>query len=222
MINNSLLNFIFFPVCAGCAKPGEPICPQCLDALEAAQLKCHKCDRKNPYGIYCVKCSNKYTPGRVLALYHFSGTIKELIHSFKYEDEKELAVIFAQKLTNHICKTQYSGFTLVPIPISSKRKRFRGYNQSELLALEISKLTELNFCDILQKSDKHSQVQAGTRDERKSNVRGTFFIKDKAKIPTKILLIDDVVTTGATVEEATKVLKKAGAKEVIVLALAMG
>jgi len=220
---NSLLNFIFYPVCAGCTQPGEAICPQCLSSLQAAHLKCHRCDRKNPYGIYCAECTNKYTPERVLALYHFSGTIKELIHSFKYEDEKELANVFGEKMAQFIKDSKFINLTLVPIPISRKRQSFRGYNQSELLARKIAKKTGLEYKELLQRNPRQtSQVQAGSRKERKANVEGAFVLKEEQKIPRKILLIDDVVTTGATVEEAAKTLKKTGAKEVIALALAMG
>lgn len=236
---DSLLNFIFYPVCSGCDVPGESVCRQCVDDFKPARLKCHKCDRKNPYGIYCVKCTDKYTPERVLALYHFDKTLKELIHSFKYEDEKELADIFSEKMADYIQSVKFTGFTplektakrplsltgftLAPIPISKKRQRFRGYNQSELLAREIAKKTGLEYADILQRNPRqNSQVQAGSRKKRKANVKGAFILKKNLEIPSKILLVDDVITTGATIEEATKILKKAGVKEVIALALAMG
>lgn len=220
---NSLLNFVFYPMCAGCDEPGETICPQCLEGLMPAKLKCHKCDRKNPYGIYCQKCANKLTAERVLALYDFSGAIKELIHSFKYEDEKELSDIFGEKMAEFISALNLKNFDLVPVPISKKRQRFRGYNQAELLACVIAKKTGLRYADILQKNPRqNSQVQSGSRKQRKANVKGAFSVKNGSNIPQNVLLIDDVVTTGATVEEATKVLKKAGAIEVVAVALAMG
>jgi ComF family protein len=110
----------------------------------------------------------------------------------------------------------------VSIPISQKKLRQRGYNQSQLLIKAVSEILEMPLTDVIMRGEGHlSQVQTGDKKSRKLNIKGVFSVVKSAEVPSKIILVDDVVTTGATVEEATRVLKKFGAKEVIVLAVAL-
>ena len=206
------------------------ICENCLESLPRENLKCLKCGRKNPLGTYCVDCRGKLRPDRVLAVYKFDGPIRELIHEFKYEDVTALAEPLGKAMAGVLeMRNGKWGvgreWVVLPLPLSNARRRYRGYNQSELLAKIFASKTGLIYADILERKKikgRRSQVQSGDKITRKNNVKGVFALKKDVQVPEKVILIDDVVTTGATVEEATKVLKRAGAKEVIVLGLAMG
>lgn len=162
-------------------------------------------------------------PDRVLAYFAYEGKTKDLIHSFKYEDNTSLARALGERLFELIQGVEYKDFVLVNVPLSRQRFLYRGYNQAELLAKSLSEKSLLPAVNLLARKKGHStQVQSGTRKKRKENIRGCFYLNNREDLPGKVLLVDDVVTSGATVEEATKVLKRGGAKEVIVLTVAMG
>lgn len=180
-----------------------------------------RCGRYNPYGIYCRACRVKNLPERVLACFAYDGAVKELIHNFKYKDVSSLADSFALEISELLkdCKD----YVVCPVPLSSSRKRWRGFNQSEIIARKLSQKTGLCFGEFLGRGkSRFTQVQAGSKQKRKQNIKGVFYLKKEGEVPKNIILVDDVVTSGATVEEATKVLKRAGAEKVVVTAVAMG
>ncbi|MDH4358322.1 MAG: ComF family protein [Candidatus Berkelbacteria bacterium] len=219
----TILDFVFPLSCVLCSETGASVCDSCLEVLPRARLGCLRCGRKNPYGLYCPKCRGRFTPDRVLACYKFEGASRELIHSFKYEDITALAspvVIQMAKLVRG--DEDYKNFVLVPIPLSRKRRAFRGYNQAELLCRELSEMLGLKWVEILCRTKgRASQVQVGSKAERRRNVKNSFDVAAKLNLPKKVILVDDVITSGATVEEATKVLKRAGAEVVVCLAIAL-
>jgi len=160
-------------------------------------------------------------PERVLACFAYDGAVKELIHNFKYKDVSSLADSFALEISELLkdCKD----YVVCPVPLSSSRKRWRGFNQSEIIARKLSQKTGLCFGEFLGRGkSRFTQVQAGSKQKRKQNIKGVFYLKKEGEVPKNIILVDDVVTSGATVEEATKVLKRAGAEKVVVTAVAMG
>jgi competence protein ComFC len=154
----------------------------------------------------------------------YEGKLKDAIHQYKFEDAYLLSEDFSLALSPIIKGVDgYNKYALTYIPLVKRRQRYRGYNQSKILAERLADRLKMTSVDLLErKEQRETQVFAKTKSARRKNVKGVFVVKGGAKIPKKIILIDDVVTTGATVEEATKVLKKAGAREIIVVALAMG
>ncbi len=241
-LGNILTDFVFPQSCFVCGKMGTGICRQCLIDQPRARPKCLKCGAHNPFGLACRVCRTKYTPDRTLALYEFDGPIREMIHLFKYEDYSALAQCFGGVLAEEFASARdvgglssasrakvakdsplqgTSSWTIVPIPLSKKRVAWRGYNQSLLLAREIAKRSGFEVRELLRRKDSaESQVQSGTKEKRRANIKGVFEVIEP--VWKNILLVDDVITSGATVLEATRVLKHAGAKKVCVLALAMG
>jgi len=222
-LTNPLLNFLFFETCLVCGEPNVGICRKCLEGAPKARLECLRCSKPNPFGLYCRACRKKNRPDFVLACFDYSGAVREAVHQFKYEDASKLAESFAPFLFK--AARRISGcrkYSIVPIPLSSRKQRFRGFNQAFLLAKSLSGRSGLKVADILWRKDgPQSQVRSVSRKARRANVKGVFSLKRDQLAPKKIILLDDVITTGATVEEACKALKKAGAKEIIVLSLAM-
>ena len=163
-------------------------------------------------------------PDRIRGAFRYEGRLKEVVHQFKYEDAFILSHDLAKVLIPLVREVKdYKTYNPAFIPLSKEKMRSRGYNQAELLAQEVGKALGLKVCDLMDRlAQEETQVISKTKTARKQNIKGVFKIKKNADIPRKVILIDDVVTTGATVEEATKVLKRAGVKKVIVLALAMG
>lgn len=219
-----LLEFIFPSKCVLCNEGKSTICARCASILPKARLKCLKCGNHNPYGIYCPNCVGKFKPDQVLSVFDYCNEVKKVIHEFKYKDYSFLSDELARLMLPVISGIKsLDRYVLSPIPINRKKLLYRGYNQSELLANSLGKIMRLPVENILSRNlDARPNQAQLAKSERCKNIKGAFFIKGPAKIPERIILIDDVITSGATVEEATKVLKKGGAKKVVCVSLALG
>lgn len=219
---NPVTNFVFPRICLICSSDTRYLCSRCLKRLEKPRHKCFRCNQHNPFGEYCFSCKGPFSPDKVVAAFLYEGQIKEAIHQYKYEDAFILAKDLARALLPLVRSvSRYKDFTLSFVPLSDKRFKARGYNQAELLAREVAKLLNIKVAALMDRSaQEETQVASKTKRARKKNIKGVFSVQSKASVPANVILVDDVVTTGATVEEASKVLKRAGAKKVVVVALA--
>ncbi len=173
------------------------------------------------------------TKAHASALFSYNDPlVKEAIHALKYQGEKRVADIFGTLIAKHIMEEIDTDVILasgklmvVPIPVSFERHIERGYNQTELIGRAVVErlsdyLTLLPDL-LVRRRYVGSQTQASTRRERALNVRGAFIIHDASRIKGKdILLIDDVITTSATISEAAAMLHSAGARSVFAIAVA--
>jgi ComF family protein len=146
----------------------------------------------------------------------FEETVRQAIHDFKYRNLRALALPLAQILSEYLCDNPMPADALVPVPLHSHRLRERGYNQSALLARELARLTGLPLIDgeLIRFRDSGAQVMASSVSTRWSNVAGAFGCRDEKIYGKRILLIDDVCTTGATLDSCSVALKAAGAVSV--------
>jgi len=211
---NTILNIVFPVNCLSCGKNGKDLCFNCLETFTPAERE---------------------TAKWIFPLYDYRNPlIKKTIWLLKYKGKKRIAVIFAEVLYERILEelsdlTPLENFRqpiLIPIPLSNKRKRERSYNQTELICKEIIKLDKKNNL-ILEKNilikpkETEHQARIESRNKRLKNIIGSFEIKNLEKIKNKnVILIDDVTTTGATLFEAKKILKQAGAKKIIAFTIA--
>ena len=212
-IKEFILDLIFPKFCLGCNKEGTFLCQDCFSTLEV--FTTHQRFRgKNLDDLY-------------FSVVYESFLIKKLIKNFKYPPlVKELKKELAQLIISHFLlldrKPDFSNFVLIPIPLTKKRIKWRGFNQAEEIGKELVKFLKIPLisdCLIKIKENK-AQVELSEK-ERKENVKGVFFIKNKEEIRGKnVLLVDDVFTTGATMEEAARVLKEAGTKKIIGVVIA--
>ena len=222
------------PICNH--KTSDHFCSDCWDKIEFIKPPlCPKCGRPFASDIslsyspdhLCSECRDTKTYfDRAAAVGAYEGTLAEAIHLFKYRHKKGLGRALGRIMVEHISSNP-SLFTLpsiiaIPVPLHPKRLREREFNQSLILTKEISNVFKIpilvdNLHRILW---TRPQIEL-KGEERLVNVKGAFALKNHKAIEDKsILLIDDVYTTGATVRECSKVLKKAGAKEVYVFTLA--
>ncbi len=152
-----------------------------------------------------------------LSLAAYDGEWQEVIHRFKYNNRTDLAKPLAAMLSERV-NSEYD--MIVPVPLSGKKLRRRGYNQSALLAKEIGRLCGFECAfDLIKKEDTLPQVGLAQEDRLK-NIKGAFALSSRDITGKSLLIIDDVMTTGATVNECAKVLKNGGAARVDVLTLA--
>ena len=155
--------------------------------------------------------------------------IKNLVQKFKYQPlVKELAIPLTSLIITHFQlldnKPNFSGFTLIPIPLEKKKLKWRGINQAEEIGKELSKFLKIPLISDCLVKTRETLPQVELSDEvRKENVKRAFSIKNGDQIlGKKILLVDDIYTTGSTMIECAKVLKIAGAKEIIGIVVARG
>ncbi len=220
LLKEVVFDFVLPPYCLGCGQVGEVVCPDCAKRISPAVQKCIVCSRKNPLGLTCRACQKQNVPSLAIARFAYEGLAQDLIQQFKYEDVSELRKFFALCLAPKVKGIpNYKRFKIQPIPISRAKLRHRGYNQSFLMAKELSGYLEVELTDSLVRAEvSKSQVIADTKRAREANVKNVF--KLKSAPPAQLILLDDVVTTGATMREAAKTLYRGGAKEIICLSLA--
>lgn len=224
-ILSKLLDLIYPPKCIFCEEIiviGQPkwICEKCRDNIEIISghrcLKCGKpLDNTDNLCKICLQYQFLYKKG--YCLLYYDGFTREAIHRFKYNNHPEYAKGFSKLIYEYSeDKSFFEADCFIPVPMFPKKRKKRGFNQAELIAYELSKLTNIPiFNDVLfriKDTKKQSQLNFA---ERKNNVKNAFKAQNSAKITNKnILLIDDIYTTGSTINECADVLIKEGAKNV--------
>ncbi len=229
----SAADMLLPPVCVSCRAPIRThglLCGSCFAGVEfIAAPVCARLGIPRPYDIGAPSLSAAaiaappvYDRARAVALY--SKTMRDLIHGLKYRDRQEGVALFSRWLARAGRELLSETNILVPVPLYRSRLWWRRFNQSALLARGVARQAQLPLdCFVLRRvKPTASQVGLSTV-QRKRNVAGAFAVEPARKpaIHGKtVLLIDDVITTGATAEACARVLKRAGAARVNVLALA--
>lgn len=201
-------------VCLGCAAEEDRLlCLSCRAALAYVPSRCYRCRAVTKDFDVCVSC-RRYTPlRRVLVLTHYDDLPKELLHHAKYERARSGIAEMAE-LMKPLLQFVPSDTVFVPVPTATSRVRQRGYDQAVGLAEVLSALAGTSCSHSLARLGQAHQVGAG-RKERLEHLQGAFRVTRPKEVAGKhIILVDDVLTTGATLETAARVLKKAGAKQV--------
>jgi competence protein ComFC len=209
---NTILNVIFPVNCISCGKNNIDLCLKCISNCQTAQYE----DCKWIFPIFDYR----------------DPLIKKSIWLLKYKGKKKIANIFAIIMHDRIIEelsdlTIFENFKdpiLIPVPLAPKRKRERGFNQAEIICKELIKLDEnlqLENNILIKQKDTIHQAKIKNRNERLKNLINSFTVKNPEIIKNKnIILIDDVCTTGATLNEAKKILKQAGARKIIAFTVA--
>lgn len=203
--------YLLYPdVCGICEKnikTNTYACEKCLNIL--------KCYREK----HLKKCDSKGYD-ELISLYEYIGKIREKICKFKFRDGKYIGKTFAFVLSQRAKQIDFD--YIIPVPISTKRFMERGFNQSKIITDEMSKiLNKKALNNVLVKSKNNKRQSELHKKDRNKNVIDVYKIRKKDIIQNKIiLLVDDVCTTGATLNECAKTLKEAGAKSVIAMTVA--
>jgi ComF family protein len=223
-LKGKALDFLFPQWCVGCWQEGDFICASCQYSLsEISPPLCPKCGRPQPDGALCSNCvSWQAEIDGIRSPFKFDGVMRQAIHQLKYQNLRAIAAPLANLLRDYLATNPVPGDVLVPMPLHQKRLRERGYNQSHLLARALGKLTNLSVVDncLLRQKYAHPQARSSNVEERRSNVIDAFNCRDQRLKGTQVILIDDVATSGATLDAAAAALKKAGAASVWGLVMA--
>lgn len=227
-IINVLLQFIY-PVKEHCLHCGRQLakcstlelCENCACLLPfISDSVCLRCGRPNPQGSIetnCDECRGRETFFDAgCTVFEFSGIMKDMLHRLKYDGDKELSASIGLSMSNRLKKMGWDIDIIIPVPLHEKRYQERGYNQSQLLAVEIGRECSIDVMDNILIRDRYTESQVLlSRLERIHNVRGVFGVVDGRLVKGKnILLVDDIMTTGATLNECSRVLKDYGAAKV--------
>jgi ComF family protein len=214
-IGDTLLGLLFPDRCAGCGRSGSLFCTACQASLQP----------------YPIADSTHITAARVTGqpplldeiaiAFVFEGTLREAIHRLKYKRVQRMASPLAELLVGQLRRVAFPADALIAVPLHPRRMSERGFNQSAVLAHHLSRLSGLPVLQsgLIRNRDTAHQVGLDTH-ARRQNVHNAFAWQDETPPPERVLLIDDVVTTGATLEACAGALRLAGTREVRALVLA--
>lgn len=207
-------------VCRGCfmklPRIQSPVCRTCGVEMPPHLDNAGKCSR-------CRKSRKMFD--EVSAIFRYDDNFKSILHQIKYERKYWLLETFSRKIQRAL-ENESSGYTLpafiVPVPMDKKRLRERTFNQAQIIAQTISKILNVPVReDILLRRENRIPQSHLNRNERLVNLEGQFYVNKPIELANQwVLVVDDVVTTGATVHECSKAMKEAGAAKVSVFALA--
>lgn len=208
--------------CFFCLSTTDDIwCNNCETDIIRQTQRCTQCAKPCEYSEFCGNCVNSppvYT--RTTVLFNYDYPAKKLIHEFKFKKRAELSVFFADRLSNKIKNQKALPEILIPVPLHRKRQLVRGYNQSMELAKHLSSRLNIplnsKLCERIVNTDPQSKL---SKKSRKKNVKNAFSLSNN-KVSKHIAIIDDVITTGATINEIATTFKKAGCEQIDVWAIA--
>lgn len=204
------------------------ICTHCENLLKKIEPPtCKKCSKPIDYNSskeYCQECCDEERHFvKSKSPYAYDGLIKKAIFSYKYYNKPFFYKLFGNLLVRYMIDTDYKCFDYIAaVPLHSSKMRKRGYNQSELIARYISKKLSIPYIDALKRTKKTTKQSGQSKIERRKNLKYAFVIKKNVEkiINSTVLLVDDIYTTGSTVEECSKVLMKYGTSKVYVITIA--
>lgn len=204
----ALLDLLYPPRCAWCGKVGvKGACEPCTRTLPRRE----RALREGP------------PAGRCASPLRYDGAVREGMLRFKFHGAQQSAGVFGEIMAQCAAEEYAGAFdTVTWVPVSEKRRRQRGYDQAELLARETARHWDTEPVRLLRKTrDNPAQSGLSSADERRANVLGVYEAADPQRTAgARILLIDDILTTGSTLGECVRVLRDAGAKDVMCLTLA--
>lgn len=231
---------ILFPtpkICPLCGKKQDKlqICEECLELkrkIRNEEGQCNRCGSFARHGVYCPTCY-AWPDGYIknTAPFLYQDNFEELVRNFKFNYHGYLAnpaalAIFKEICTNEALLIDIADALIIPVPMGPKRKRQKGYNQAELLAIQLAKImdAEINMKILLRPKDTPHQVGLNRRKRRKNLSQAFMIPGERVKEIDKrtILLVDDVITTSTTLQECAKILLNKGAEKVFSVTIAAG
>lgn len=229
---NKLIIDTLFPIrCLRCGKEGKWICEFCFSGIKSLDNQiCGVCEKvQTPGGMTCISCKKKSDlDGMVIAASYRDPIVSKAVHLFKYGFISELCHYLGGLMVKALQKNDMPiPDIVVPIPLHKRRLRWRGFNQSALLAKYVSKnlLPQIEIpCNenaLSRMRYTFPQMRIKNYLKRKNNIRGAFLVPHKDLVNDKVvLLVDDIATTGSTIFECSGILKKSGAREVYAVVIA--
>lgn len=240
LAGESALDLLYPPHCAACGcrilngdRGNPPIVPMlCSECLKAISLppehRCPVCSHPLEGMMMCSNCEGRrWHLSVIVAACRYEGLVRELIQRFKYGRDQSLVRPLGHLLTRGLDDPRLGGKSfdaVVPVPLHPLREREREFNQSELLARSLGKQLGIPVANLLQRSRRTAPQAGFDRDARMRNLEGAFTLRKGKKLPPDalLLLVDDVSTTGSTLDACAAILMEEGASEVCGVVVARG
>lgn len=229
-IRDSILDFILPIFCAGCGKEGEWLCKECEEVIKISSAQfCPVCKANTIGGRACNKCNSKsYLSALISAGFYHDKILRGLIASFKYHNAREVIKNLEKFIFRFFCKINLvfdRDAIIVPVPLHRRKKWARGFNQAEIIARFLNKRFDLKIDNDIIKRTINTEEQAKIKKigKRSENIKDAFAIVNKKDAKGRsFILVDDVYTTGATMQECAKVLRESGAEKIVGFVVARG
>lgn len=222
-----LLELLFPGRCPFCGSISDGICRKCREKVPCISHPfCYRCGRPlrredEELCDDCQKHRHSFRQGR--ALYSYEKEVRQAVYAVKYQNKREYLEYFSQEMAEKFQKEirNWNTQAIIPIPMHAKARKIRGYNQAEILAEKLGERLDIPVCTKALCKVQHTanQKEMDYR-QRRQNLKGAFavnrtFLNEKDRLPWKrVLLVDDVCTTGSTLDEAAKTLLECGVEEV--------
>ena len=225
-----LQDLVFPKACLGCRREGQWLCAACRERINiAAADNCPICKRPDPNGSVCAACSGQSAlEGLWVVAKYDDRLVQDLIKALKYGYVSELKNDFGRLIEKYFISrtSNWENALLLPIPLHRRRLLERGFNQSELIAQAAGEVLGLAQSEPLLRRKRYSRAQAKlSRPKRIANIKNAFIFNQKfvqADKNVRLILVDDVYTTGATMQECAKVLRENGFNNIRGLVIARG
>lgn len=215
-----LIEDTLFPLhCLRCQKEGAYICNRCKQTVPPISLQsCPFCSVPTAYGMTCWSDRHKnYLDGLTVRGDYHDWFWHNIIRAWKFGGAREIDVFICQELTTVLPELPHGLYSplVIPVPLTKRRNRFRGFNQAEVLATRVAEVIEGDLChEVIRIRETRPQPGLG-KISRQKNIKGAFSVTNPQSVRDKdCIVVDDLLTTGATMNEIARILKTAGAKKV--------
>ena len=231
-IKESIISLLWPEVCPFCQKVcRDGICKECRKKLELVKVReprCMQCGKqiRSVEQEYCYDCMHTHHYyERGLSLWNHKNPVNQSVYQFKYHNQRRYGILYSQELVKEFQKEieRWRPDIIMPVPLHPSRKRKRGYNQAEILAKEIGRLMDIpvDTESLIRNKNTIPQKVMDARGRRK-NLQHAFAWKGMKLQGVNVLLIDDIYTTGSTIDVAAKTVRLAGAEKVHFLTVSIG
>ena len=209
----SIVDWFFPRVCVGCGQVGEYICTTCLAKLTTPEPVCPMCCRPSLDGWVHTRCRLPWGMERLVVALPYRGIVQQLLKKVKYKNSWDIIAVLFEYISFH----RLEPCVVSDVPMFPQKERERGFNQAKLMAQIFAKANRLLYFPTIERVRSTKPMFGLSKKERLENVQGAFRLKNQNNLIVKnqrIIIIDDVWTTGATMRECAKILKQGGASEV--------
>ena len=210
-ILDSLLHIVAPHACEGCGAEGAVVCLSCIQALPTLPSRCYRCSRSTESFRTCRNCRSRTSIARLYSAALYSGVAKSIVQRLKFERAMAAANDMAAALAYRLPCDEW---IVTHVPTASRRVRVRGYDQAALIARTLARQRGLPYFSLLARTTETRQVGQKKTTRQEQMAAAFQAIRPRLFQNKRVLLVDDVITTGATLEAAARTLRDAGADEV--------